>query len=223
MSLIGFRYFDSSDPGAVGAGMEWYNKATGNLYIRDSTDASWVLVGNSDVASLGNLPLAGGNMTGAITGVSGWAPEDSPDFTTVAKLNGDDLVTSTDLSNTRTDIINLIDARVQAAIASSTGAVTGTNASIAKLRGSGSGQSGTSFTIPLPTYPGSGETADESDCVWVPTITGFSADDYTAGASYAWSLRLVQSGSTRTYTITQVNGHRLFDCYYEYVIIGVKP
>lgn len=222
MSLIGFRYFDSNDPGAVGAGKEWYNTTTGNLYIRNSTDTAWVLIGNSDTASLGNLPASGGPVTGAITGVSGWAPLDSPDFTTIAKLNGIDLATTTDLANTQTALINLIDARVASAIASSTSGTSGVNSSIAKTRGSGSANTGTTFTIPLPTYPGSGETADESDCVWMVAMTGIGLDDYTSGASYAWQVYLSQT-SNRNYSIVRAGGKREYTVNYEWIIIGVKP
>ena len=101
MALVANRYTQSTDPGAVGTGYQWLNSTTGNLYERNTTNTAWVLVGNVNLVTLGALMRTGGVMSGAITGVTGWAPLDSPDFTTVAKLSGVNLATVNDLTALR--------------------------------------------------------------------------------------------------------------------------
>ena len=41
MALIGNRYTQSTDPGAVGTGYQWLNSTTGNLYERNTTNTAW--------------------------------------------------------------------------------------------------------------------------------------------------------------------------------------
>lgn len=92
-------YQQASDPGAVGAGVEWTNTTTGDVYRRDITNSAWNKMFNVGVVNGGLLPLAGGNMTGAITGSHGLAPLDSPAFTTNATLTSNDLATKAFVTN----------------------------------------------------------------------------------------------------------------------------
>ena len=125
MALIGNRYTQSTDPGAVGTGYQWLNTTTGNLYERNTTNTAWVLVGNVNLVTLGALMRTGGVMSGPITGVTGWAPLDSPDFTTVAKLSGVNLATVNDLTALQTALEARIKAEAQAAVATALGGVSG--------------------------------------------------------------------------------------------------
>ena len=125
MALIGNRYIQSTDPGEVGTGYQWLNTTTGNLYERNTTNTAWVLVGNVNLVTLGALMRTGGVMSGPITGVTGWAPMDSPDFTTVAKLSGVNLATVNDLTALQTALEARIKAEAQAAVATALGGVSG--------------------------------------------------------------------------------------------------
>ncbi len=166
MALIGNRYIQSTDPGEVGTGYQWLNTTTGNLYERNTTNTAWVLVGNVNLVTLGALMRTGGVMSGPITGVTGWAPLDSPDFTTVAKLAGVNLATVNDLTALQTALEARIKAEAQAAVATALGGVSGSQ-NIAIGFGTLVGATATTpVTIPLPTFP-DGVQATQAQCKWV--------------------------------------------------------
>ena len=166
MALIGNRYTQSTDPGAVGTGYQWLNSTTGNLYERNTTNTAWVLVGNVNLVTLGALMRTGGVMSGPITGVTGWAPLDSPDFTTVAKLSGVNIATVNDLTALQTALEARIKAEAQAAVATALGGVSGSQ-NIAVGFGTLVGATATTpVTIALPTFP-DGVQATQAQCKWV--------------------------------------------------------
>ena len=179
--LVGMRYTQSADPGAVGTGYQWLNSTTGNLYERNTTNTAWVLVGNVNLVTLGALMRTGGVMSGAITGVTGWAPLDSPDFTTVAKLSGVNIATVNDLTALQTALEARIKAEAQAAVATALGGVSGSQ-NIALGFGILAGATATTpVTIPLPIFP-DGVQATQSQCKWIVSFlrgkTGTPSDDY---------------------------------------------
>ncbi len=181
MALIGNRYTQSTDPGAVGTGYQWLNTTTGNLYERNTTNTAWVLVGNVNLVTLGALMRTGGVMSGPITGVTGWAPLDSPDFTTVAKLSGVNLATVNDLTALQTALEARIKAEAQAAVATALGGVSGSQ-NIAVGFGTLVGATATTpVTIALPTFP-DGVQATQAQCKWVVAPlrgkTGDTADSF---------------------------------------------
>ena len=181
MALIGNRYTQSTDPGAVGTGYQWLNSTTGNLYERNTTNTAWVLVGNVNLVTLGALMRTGGVMSGPITGVTGWAPLDSPDFTTVAKLSGVNLATVNDLTALQTALEARIKAEAQAAVATALGGVSGSQ-NIAVGFGTLVGATATTpVTIALPTFP-DGVQATQAQCKWVVAPlrgkTGDTADSF---------------------------------------------
>ena len=166
MALIGNRYTQSTDPGAVGTGYQWLNTTTGNLYERNTTNTAWVLVGNVNLVTLGAMMRTGGVMSGPITGVTGWAPLDSPDFTTVAKLSGVNIATVNDLTALQTALEARIKAEAQAAVATALGGVSGSQ-NIAVGFGTLVGATATTpVTIALPTFP-DGVQATQAQCKWV--------------------------------------------------------
>ena len=163
MALIGNRYTQSTDPGAVGTGYQWLNSTTGNLYERNTTNTAWVLVGNVNLVTLGALMRTGGVMSGPITGVTGWAPLDSPDFTTVAKLSGVNIATVNDLTALQTALEARIKAEAQAAVTTALGGVSGSQ-NIAVGFGTLVGATATTpVTIALPTFP-DGVQATQAQC-----------------------------------------------------------
>ena len=181
MALIGNRYTQSTDPGAVGTGYQWLNSTTGNLYERNTTNTAWVLVGNVNLVTLGALMRTGGVTSGPITGVTGWAPLDSPDFTTVAKLSGVNLATVNDLTALQTALEARIKAEAQAAVTTALGGVSGSQ-NIAVGFGTLVGATATTpVTIALPTFP-DGVQATQAQCKWVVAPlrgkTGDTADSF---------------------------------------------
>lgn len=180
MSLIGFRYVQASDPAAVGAGYQWYNTSTGIIYERNTTNTGWVAIGNANSANYGHLPLTGGTMTGAIAGVSGWAPETSPDFNTSAKLEGVNLATVNDLSTLQTTLEDYVDAQVASALASQ-GVTSEVSSNTAIQTGTLKGATATTaVTIPLPVFS-DGQVATPAQCKWIVSIydahTGLAESD----------------------------------------------
>ena len=181
MALIGNRYTQSTDPGAVGTGYQWLNTTTGNLYERNTTNTAWVLVGNVNLVTLGALMRTGGVTSGPIAGVTGWAPLDSPDFTTVAKLSGVNLATVNDLTALQTALEARIKAEAQAAVTTALGGVSGSQ-NIAVGFGTLVGATATTpVTIALPTFP-DGVQATQAQCKWVVAPlrgkTGDTADSF---------------------------------------------
>jgi len=124
------------------------------------------MVGNVNLVTLGALMRTGGVMSGPIAGVTGWAPLDSPDFTTVAKLSGVNLATVNDLTALKTALEARIKAEAQAAVATALGGVSGSQ-DIALGFGTLVGATAhTPVTIPLPTFP-DGVQATQSQCKWI--------------------------------------------------------
>ena len=227
MALIGNRYTQSTDPGAVGTGYQWLNTTTGNLYERNTTNTAWVLVGNVNLVTLGALMRTGGVMSGPITGVTGWAPLDSPDFTTVAKLSGVNLATVNDLTALQTALEARIKAEAQAAVATALGGVSGSQ-NIAVGFGTLVGATATTpVTIALPTFP-DGVQATQAQCKWVVAPlrgkTGDTADSfyqYFRDPSDATDLDPTTSLSFCAYHAESDRGNKSAMTVF-YLIIGVR-
>lgn len=193
MSLVGNRYIQQNDPGAVGVGYQWLDTDTAILYERNSANTAWVQVYNTNQTNGGLLPQTGGSVTGAITGTTGWAPSDNPNFATAAKIAGQNIATVNYVNQQVNSFNDVLSAKISQAIAATTASIN-TNANIAKsgqgAKGSGyfspTGSPAASTTgdagvtalsaIPLPYYPDSGGEAQESDCIWVGAMALSSSD-----------------------------------------------
>ena len=177
MALVGMRWIQATDPGAVGFGYQWANSSSGILYERNTSNTGWVQIGNTNTTNYGLLPLTGGAMTGAISGVSGWAPETSPDFNTSAKLEGVNLATTNDLSTLQTNLEDYVDAQVASAIASQ-GVTSEVSSNTAIQTGRLQGATPlTTITIPLPVFS-DGQSATQGQCKWIVT-PGYNITDGT--------------------------------------------
>jgi len=189
MALYGNRYVQAGDPsgqqGFIGVGSQWQDTTSGKLYERTSDNSAWKLIYVVDQDRGGLLPVTGGSVTGAILGTTGWAPVDSPNFNTSAKLGGVDLATVNYVNSIATGLSDSISAQINQAVASTVGN-TQVNANIAKQKayvaptvsGAQSMTVPPDFAeIPLPSYPNGGGTAQESECVWIAS----PADMYAAG------------------------------------------
>jgi len=159
MSLIGNMYIEASDPGAVGCGYLWTNTTTGDVSARDTTNTLWNVLYNVNQANGGLVPVSGANMSGALTGVTGWAPNDSPNFTTTAKLMGINLATTNDLASLLSKVQALVASEVSSALASS--------ATTSNMYAFGWGYAYDQATIPLPVYDDDGTQATLSQVKFV--------------------------------------------------------
>ena len=186
-TLTGARYIGTGSLPTPVLGYDAVDTSTGNLYAANSSATGWNLIGNVNYTNLGLLPLTGGTVTGNIAGPTGWAPNDSPNFTTTAKLGGLTLATQADLANTSTSILNSIAPKITSAIASTSAAIT-VKSNIARGKGVLTFATGTrpaAQTIPLPQYS-DGTTASEADCMWIVSVlnmdfipTGLSGGERT--------------------------------------------
>ncbi len=228
-TLTGTRYIGTGALPVPVLGYDLVATDTGNFYVSNSSATAWVLVGSVNSPNLGMLPLTGGTMTGNVAGATGWAPNDSPNFTTTAKLNGVTLATSTDLSTTSTTILNSIAPKISEAVASTTSGIT-VKANIAMASGILEFTTATPQTIPLPTYS-DGTTANQADCKWFIGLIGNSV----AGNSTVWPCgRADSNGDTFLYATAnplttlsfamylQDRGGTIYPTYVSYFIIGTR-
>jgi len=165
------RYVQEDDPGAVGAFALWCVPTTGNISMRNTSNSGWTLIGNVNNPFLGLATQSGFTATGAITGVSGWAPLDSPALTTTATLNGVPLATQNDLTNLQTALVNLINAEVTQSINTFLSQAT-LSSNIAMGFGTFTFTQDVGpvvvQTIPLPFF-GDGSQATQAQCIWMVT------------------------------------------------------
>ena len=123
MALVGNRYVNATDPGAVGAGYQWLNTTNGNLYERNTSNTAWVSQGNVNSALYGAAPISGFTAQGAINGATGLAQLASADFQAL-KLNAVNVATVNDLSDAQTAILKSCDAKINSGISGITAAQT---------------------------------------------------------------------------------------------------
>lgn len=230
-TLTGTRYIGTGTLPTPVLGYDLVATDTGNFYVSNSTATAWVLVGSVNSPNLGMLPITGGTMTGAIAGATGFAPNDSPNFTTTAKLAGVPLATTTDLSNTQTTVLNTIAPKISEAVAAVTTGIT-TSANIAMASGLLTFTSAATQTIPLPTFS-DGTTCPEASCKWIvglvstsPTPSTFAVG-WPCGRSDAnGDTGIVLSAdplTTRTfYGILQDKGGNIYSATFAYLIIGTR-
>lgn len=191
MTLVGNRYIQATPPAAPPTtGYQWLDTDTAILYERNAANDNWIQVYNTNQTNGGLLPQTGGSVTGAITGTTGWAPSDNPNFATSAKIAGQNVATVNYVNQQINSFNDVISAKVSQAISASTSTSTANN-NIAKngiglkLNGYFSPVTGPKsppwtlgnpnpnqvgvFTqkIPLPSYPNGGGEAQESDCIWM--------------------------------------------------------
>ncbi len=232
-TLTGTRYIGSGTLPTPVAGYDLVDTSTGNFYVSNSSATAWVQIGNVNNPNLGMLPLTGGTMTGNVAGATGWAPIDSPNFTTTVKLNGLSLATQSDLSTTQTTVLNSIAPKISEAVAAVTTSIT-TAANIAMASGILTFNSAVTQTVPLPTFS-DGTTASESQCKWIVSLVGFGSaipnvgfvtgipsgrSDANGDVSLIWSANPI---TTRTFFgFIQDGGGKIYPTDFSYLIIGTR-
>ncbi len=197
-NLIGNRYIQVDDPGTPpSTGYEWLRPDTGELFMRDIGNTGWLLIGNINDTTLGLLARTGGVMTGPLLGVTGWAPDTSPDFQTSAKKEGIDLATKGDISALRRELLARFNTITQEMLANvSTSSNTRSNVAIK----TGITTVGTDydFTIPLPQYDGgSGETALRSEVIMHTAWPVYCLDPNFSSGNNAFKVELISDADMK--------------------------
>jgi len=230
-TLTGTRYIGTGTLPTPVLGYDLVATDTGNFYVSNSTATAWVLVGSVNSPNLGMLPLTGGTMTGNVAGATGWAPNDSPNFTTTAKLLGVPLATTTDLANTQTSVLNTIAPKISEAVAAVTTGIT-TAANIAMASGLLYFTSAATQTIPLPTFS-DGTTCPEASCKWTVGLVSSSSTPSTFVTSWPCG-RSDSNGDTSLIITANPLATRTFAAYFQdkggniypatvsYLIIGTR-
>jgi len=252
MTLVGNRYIQATPPAAPPTtGYQWLDTDTAILYERNAANDNWIQVYNTNQTNGGLLPQTGGSVTGAITGTTGWAPSDNPNFATSAKIAGQNVATVNYVNQQINSFNDVISAKVSQAIAASTSTSTANN-NIAKngiglkLNGYFSPVSAPVATqpanpntagvistlIPLPSYPNGGGEAQESDCIWMASMALSWTDrnnlnvritDNNVGNRY-WMSIFSQTATNRQYQslLYQASGGGLSVMEYGYTPMGMN-
>lgn len=163
-------FMQAATPATSAAGNIWLNTTSGLWYIRNTSDTTWIQMGNFNSTYGGLLNRGGGNMTGAITGAHGLAPTDAPAFTTSITLDGQDLATEAWTTLQITDAV--------AAIGGTTG---GSSSSSTSSGGTTSFQLGNKFASVTGTLPIT--TTGDGWIATVPTLPAFSNPDGSTTAA----------------------------------------
>ena len=116
MALVGNRYVNATDPGAVGAGYQWLNTTNGNLYERNTSNTAWVSQGNVNSSLYGAAPISGFTAQGAITGATGLATLSASNFQSL-QLNSVNVATVNDLADAQTAILKAVDSKINSGLA----------------------------------------------------------------------------------------------------------
>ena len=222
--------------GFAGASSLWLQQDTYNLYIRDVTNTTWVLLGLTNTQNLGLMPKSGGAATGAFTGATGLVTTDgATPFASAPAVTGANMssvATLNDLANLQSNIYSLVSTTVQQAMAALPTAGISANMAFGIGRTvlasfGGSSSSTTTFQLPLPIYS-DGTTAAISDCAnkYMAGVTGFSVGSSSV-ASGKNDLTLVETTpNSMNYTITQSNttgtpADQVFAI--SWLVIAIKP
>ena len=218
-ALTGTRYIGSGTLPTPVVGYDAIDTSTGSFYVSNSSSTSWMLVGNVNSPNYGMMPVTGGVMTGSISGATGWAPLDSPDFTTTAKLNGLALATVNDLTTAITNVNAGISPKITSAVAATSNAIS-VQAKIARTSGTftctpvgtiGAGLTANMFNVAsyLPTYP-DGSQAAIGDCAWVISIVGI--DGTSNGSFYRFTDGFSATTGTLSAHTVNPNATASFTC-----------
>lgn len=196
MALVGNTYYQSSgvNPGAGHPMYYWNQTDTGNIYIRNSGDTDWILVGNSDIANLGSLALGGGNMNGAITGAHGLSPADENDFTKSLRVGTHHVATQTYVDAADTTLAASIATEIASSLSSIPALSLSSKVAFAKGDWSFTGTA-TGKIIDRPFYS-DGIQAAASECLWFV----FWSDFDNAGTDGNYQYRITET-SDRVYDL----------------------
>lgn len=220
MALVGNTYYQSSgvNPGAGHPMYYWNQTDTGNIYIRNSGDTDWILVGNSDTANIGTLALGGGNMNGAITGAHGLSPADANDFTSSLRVGGLNVATQSYVDTQDASLAASIATEIASSLSSIPALSLSSKVAFAKGEWSFTG-SATGKLIDRPFYS-DGIQAAASECLWFAYPKTWTHGLYTGGN---FDLSITET-SDRVYDLTcwKDGGAIGYACIVGWVIIAFR-
>ena len=174
-------YVQEDDPGAVGFGNEWIVPSTGLKYIRNNANTAWTIWGSAVRPDGGFIQTSDSGFvsTGAITGNTGWAPIDSPDFSTSLKIAGVNAATVNDVEAAKKSINENVEAIVSQLISHFiTASIPSGNLTMSQKTLTQVAYN-TPLIIPMPVYSGSDTTADPSNSKITIMYTSFFGNGYT--------------------------------------------
>ena len=220
MALVGNTFYATSgaNPGAGFPMYYWNQTDTGNIYIRNSGDTDWILVGNSDSANLGTLALGGGNMNGAITGAHGLSPASANDFTSSLRVGGLNVATQSYVDTQDSALAASIATEIASSISSIPALSLSSKVTFAKGLWSFTGTA-TGKVIDRPFYS-DGIQAAESECLWFTYWYKITHGFYGSGNLQA----IIEETSNRVYNLTlqKPEGTLGFDGIVGWVIVAFR-
>lgn len=234
-TIIGNRILSGTAPVASDVpqnnlqGYQWQNGTS--LSEWNPGTSQWIAVGNLSNAGYGLLSKAGGAVTGAITGPSGLAPIDSPNFTTAAKRDSVDLATVNDLADLETKINTSIDSKIASAISTSTSSIAISN-NIKVTRGYIQANPDTEVSIPQPAWA-DGSPIPWANSTWIAhpagiggNVTDGNPDHIDGGGNYAhpsiWKVVRTSENPAKIKVTNRQPGPINVGTAIEYLIVSVR-
>jgi hypothetical protein len=214
--------------GQAGVGSIWYQTDTNLIYVRNTANNGWTLIGSVNTTNFGMLPRAGGALSSAITGSTGLLTEDGltpfvyPPYVT-SKLSL--IATLADLANIQVSL----DAQIATSVAqqiSSIGlpSLTSNMLVVTGTIGNTSTYTGTpaNFSVPIAglTYA-NGKAVQLTDCHCMASLQTVTFDGHETSI-------ILQPQDNRGMTwlaVVPVSGE-LFTGYYctvNYLLIAINP
>ena len=215
MALVGNRYVDATDPGAVGAGYQWLNTTNGNLYERNTSNTAWVSQGNVNSALYGAAPISGFTAQGAINGATGLATLSASNFQSL-QLNNVNVATVNDLADAQTAILKACDSKINSGLSGiNSNSIYSTLFAFAKGSGLAHGQ-----TVPLPVFAGD-RTATPDEIVMM--IVSPSLIDPVHTDDFLWRLKCEVNPTTRVVYCSIYNSNdKEYYGYVNYAIMAMR-
>lgn len=197
MALVGNRYVNATDPGAVGAGYQWLNTTNGNLYERNTSNTAWVSQGNVNSALYGAAPISGFTAQGAINGATGLATLSASNFQSL-QLNSVNVATVNDLADAQTAILKACDAKINSGLS-------GINASsiYSTFLAFGQGVIADGATVPLPSF--GDRTALATEIVYLGVDLYEMPSQFTG--NYTFDMHVTVDPTTRVVACYMINSN----------------
>ena len=198
--LYGWTWYGDDEP-TVGVlpTQEWRAPTSGEIYVRDTSNASWVYAGNVNNRMGGAVEVAGSTMTGSLLDVPNLLPVADPDATGTIRQGGFPVALMTSLAALEKRIYDRIIYQVREQYLSQL-----RKSIIGSSMAFGTGYVSHNGTIPLPVYD-DGVTATISQLVFA-----FAANKSTECAG--GGIRRYECDVDQTTLVVTVRSVNLGDC-----------
>ena len=209
MALYGWTWVQDTEPTTgVLPTQEWRLPTSGEIYVRDTSNATWVYAGNVNNRMGGAVEVSGSTMTGPLLDAPNLPPLDDPDFTGTIRQGGFKVALNTEISALEKRIYDRIGYMVREQFLSQSGRSSTAN-NIAAYNtfvsiSSAEFQS-TGVAIPLPVFASDGVTATPAQLLFYGWSCVGSSDTQNA-----WAIR--EAGASPADPNISVPGSRLLRC-----------